>query len=831
MPGLVIFHSPAVPILAFLSACGDAASVVVALPTLAPHTRSIVVLARTDGEIAGESMDAPVEGSVRLTFERSSDRIEVFALTYPFSLAALGLSSGPIPGTESTRALPVAESIFALTPDGSSPLDAIPSELSAVRLSSLPHSESPTGRVTSAVTGLGFTCIATESGSVFCSGDNRGGTLGREEPEYSAEPLRVPLVPPVRHLSAGNSFVCALTYEGEVWCWGGNSYGQLGRQTLRGRESRPEAVTGLVDVVAVEAGNGHACATRTSGALLCWGNNRNQQVAGPGPNEIGTATPVPLELPVIDTCAAAAHTCALHPDGTLSCFGSGQLGAEAPNEREFDPRRVAGLPSVERVDCAGAHTCVQGEGGAFCFGSNAGGEFSGPDRIEYPEPIPVELLRGTEIFAGERATCSRGAMGLVCAGASIDAASDPIASSLEDQVGPVSELSLGLFHACAIADASPWCWGLNGRGELGVASNAVATVPVTVPGVSVQTLALGPLVSCATSSSATFCFGNHFGLLGGASGLLFEPTRVDLGIYSSVSFGSSYACGIDDSGGVACWGSNVHGELGDPTWPSSPRPTAKVPGIAEARRVVAGRKAACALLHDGSVWCWGSNKKGTLGDGSGEVRDRPVRAALPEPIVDLELEAEHACALGESRRVYCWGANDSAEARRRQSPFEVAPFEVSGAAGAIDVAVGGHHSCARLEGGVYCWGNGSKGQTGAGVEDTTFEPVRVPFEGVISGLALGDDFTCGLTAKGSVFCFGENDLGQTGTGSAEAVVTAPTRVQNLPRILVIDAGNDHACAIVEGNSLTCWGSGTHGQLGQGDTGGFFDAPRPYPVPE
>jgi alpha-tubulin suppressor-like RCC1 family protein len=117
------------------------------------------------------------------------------------------------------------------------------------------------------------------------------------------------------------------------------------------------------------------------------------------------------------------------------------------------------------------------------------------------------------------------------------------------------------------------------------------------------------------------------------------------------------------------------------------------------------------------------------------------------------------------------------------------------------------------------------------VEDTTFEPVRVPFEEVISDLALGDDFTCGLTQEGRIFCFGENGLGQTGTGSTDAIVTVPTRVENLARALVIDAGNDHACAIVDGNSLACWGSGTHGQLGQGGTDGFFDQPRPYPVPE
>jgi len=133
----------------------------------------------------------------------------------------------------------------------------------------------------------------------------------------------------------------------------------------------------------------------------------------------------------------------------------------------------------------------------------------------------------------------------------------------------------------------------------------------------------------------------------------------------------------------------------------------------------------------------------------------------------------------------------------------------------VSIAAGFQHTCALVNGGVQCWGQGSSGQLGTGSTASSLYPVAV--QGLSSGvqaIASGNDFTCALT-NGAVKCWGNNGNGQLGNTASATPVSAPVQVQGLTSgVQSISAGSKHACAVVNG-AAQCWGLNSDGQLGNG----------------
>ena len=124
--------------------------------------------------------------------------------------------------------------------------------------------------------------------------------------------------------------------------------------------------------------------------------------------------------------------------------------------------------------------------------------------------------------------------------------------------------------------------------------------------------------------------------------------------FAEVAVGSAHVCALSETRTVYCWGANESGELGDGS--CADRPTAvQVPGLSEVVQVVTGARFSCALREDGTVWCWGANQRGQLGDGSVTSRPRPVRVASAADVVSVSASAAGACASTRAGAVFCWG--------------------------------------------------------------------------------------------------------------------------------------------------------------------------------
>jgi len=390
-----------------------------------------------------------------------------------------------------------------------------------------------------------------------------------------------------------------------------------------------------------------------------------------------------------------------------------------------------------------------------------------------------------------------------------------------------SSVAAGGHHTCIVRSGDVWCWGKNGGNRLETAEAFDATPSrVPLPG-SVQRVAVGAAHSCAWSpGGAIYCWGsNDQGQLGGGTAG-HEPMRIAVSAITAprdVAVGGRFTCAVDGMGAVYCWGANTSGQCGVAPSPSV-APTV-VPGVTNARRVALGSDHACALTDDGAVWCWGANGSAQLGRGVTSP-NTPMAVAGITGARDLFVGATHSCAV-VADGVHCWGAADQLRlGASRPSATEPTPQRVPGITLAMGAAfaAGDDFSCAvsNAAGEVQCWGGGAFGQLG---QATGTVGEAAPSAGTVGGLrgviglAAGARHACARTADG-VFCWGADLWGQRGDGIAARPRAEPVSLRfggGMPRLSTFAAGGAHACAVSMG-AVWCWGEGTAGQLGNGQTG-------------
>jgi alpha-tubulin suppressor-like RCC1 family protein len=233
------------------------------------------------------------------------------------------------------------------------------------------------------------TCALTTGGGVKCWGSGYGST-----------PVGVVgLASGVTAISTGAQYTCALTTNGGVKCWGVNNEGELGNGTT-GTQWTPVDVLGLSSgVIAISAGNSHACALTTVGGVKCWGYGVNGSLGDA--SQTIRLTPVGvvgLSSGVTSISAGADQTCALTTGGGVKCWGgnySGDLGDGTTTPRST-PVDVAGLSSgVTSISAGELDTCaVTSGGGAKCWGFNLRGQLGDGTTIDRATPVDVVGLYG-----------------------------------------------------------------------------------------------------------------------------------------------------------------------------------------------------------------------------------------------------------------------------------------------------------------------------------------------------------------------------------------------------------------------------------------------------
>jgi alpha-tubulin suppressor-like RCC1 family protein len=332
------------------------------------------------------------------------------------------------------------------------------------------------------------------------------------------------------------------------------------------------------------------------------------------------------------------------------------------------------------------------------------------------------------------------------------------------------------LSTCALMeDGTVRCWGGNVEGQLGIGKEADALLESYTP---VEVVGVSGAKKLWTTASYSWGGGHSDG-------------------YTDTS------CAQKADGSVQCWGHNGF-VMGDGEYKNQAAPLA-IAALANVVEYAAASGHACAAFPDKSAKCWGSNAFGVNGVGSEEREFK-----TPTPVkdftdaIDVGCGQNHCCGLKSDGAVSCWGYASSGQLGNGDTTQSNVPVPVTGLADATQLAVVTSGTCAlKKDGSVVCWGQ-------------DFDKVPVAVEGATDITQLdAEGFACGVKKDKTVVCWGQNSYGQLGDGTKVDRAKKAAPVKGLAGAVQVSVGVDHACALLEDNSVKCWGKNGRGQLGDG----------------
>ena len=725
---------------------------------------------------------------------------------------------------------------------------------------------------TAITTGWAHSCALHQDGTISCWGHNEDGQLGGGTVgDYSLTPVRVASITDATAITAGGIHSCALHQDGTISCWGNNQYGQLGDRTddYNSSSLAPVGVAGITDATAITTGWAHSCALHQDGTISCWGNNEWGQL-GDGQSaddwyDRSADSSVPVGVAgITDATAIAAgssHSCALHEDGTISCWGSntwGQLGDKTDDDSSM-PVAVADITDATAITAGRGHSCALHQAGTIsCWGNNEYGQLG--DKTDDDSSVPAAVADITDATA----------------------------------------ITTGYAHSCALhQNGTISCWGNNENGQLGNGTDNSSRVPVGVAGITDATaITTGYGYSCALHEGGTIsCWGEGHRTRGGSSMPVAVAGITDA---TAITAGYSHSCALHQNGTISCWGSNAYDKLGSgtlitpsdetptttpvlgtprqgqlslitpsdetPTTTEAPRrqpnqnttttqaapPTlsyrtndysSRVPvgvaGITDATAITAGEEHSCALHQNGTISCWGSNWDGRLGSRTlitpsyetptttQAPRQQPNQSTTTTQAADYSSRVpvgvagitdataitagySHSCALHQAGTISCWGNNYDGQLGNGTYNDSSVPVGVAGITDATAITVNDSnnpgHSCALHKGGtISCWGEGG------GTPVRSSVPAAVADITDATAITAGYERSCALHQNGTISCWGDGQLGN-GTEDDSSV---PVGVVGITDATAITTGYNHSCALHQNGTISCWGNNYDGQLGNG----------------
>ncbi|MDH5217756.1 MAG: hypothetical protein OEX19_08670, partial [Gammaproteobacteria bacterium] len=555
-------------------------------------------------------------------------------------------------------------------------------------------------------------------------------------------------------------------------CWGGLNTDPT-QQGGNNFGSTPFLISEDNDWATISAGTRHSCATKQNGTAYCIGSNFSGAL---GISDETLSTDSLLQSTSANNWASIAasrssHTCAVNFSGELSCWGYNNIGQLGDNTQTS---RFEAMPTYLNSDewlsvsAGGSFTCgLDVKDDFFCWGSNNYG-------------TPYE-----EIFYGKLGL-GRSTVALL-----------PVQEQYKtmDWKMVVSADGYNDFsaynHSCGIkANGTLWCWGISGD-PLGLGSN-IGTQYSPIQVMSSKTdwslLDTNRNHTCAIDSEKfLWCWGrNNYGQLGsGESGALTSknvPELVDnLRNWTQISTGDVHSCGIDELKQLFCWGRNQSGQLGIGQNETQVFSTPMIVDESSTWETVStGGDYTCGIKTDGSLWCWGDNYNGQLGNGnSGEILYTPQKIGEATNWMSIALSMEHSCGIQNDKSLWCWGSNfygeigDNSDSGNVRIPTQINPTELDW----LSVNTGDNNTCAvKTDNSMWCWGENHLGQLGN--NDHTFTTQSIPVEVTSNNdwkyISVGSVQACGIKLDNTLWCWGDNLNGELGFDYFKALV--PTKV-------------------------------------------------------
>ena len=231
-----------------------------------------------------------------------------------------------------------------------------------------------------------------------------------------------------------------------------------------------------------------------------------------------------------------------------------------------------------------------------------------------------------------------------------------------------------------------------------------------------------------------------------------------------------------------------------------------------------GGQSSLALNSDGSVWSWGLNQRGQLGDGTTNTRPYRVQVTGLSNVKAIAAGSMHSAAVQNDGTVYTWGLNANCQLGNGTRDDSYLPIQVNGLTNMTAVSAGGSHTVAlKNDGTVWAWGGNDVGQLGNGTTSSSSIPVQVSSLTNVSAISAGGFHTLALKNDGTVWSWGENSVGQLGNDAQYTNSSLPEKVLGLSDIVAISAGYYYSTALKADGTVWAWGENVCGQLGDGTT--------------
>jgi alpha-tubulin suppressor-like RCC1 family protein len=282
--------------------------------------------------------------------------------------------------------------------------------------------------------------------------------------------------------------------------------------------------------------------------------------------------------------------------------------------------------------------------------------------------------------------------------------------------------------------------------------------------------------------------------------------------------GDSHTVVLKQDGTVWTMGDNSYGQLGNGEKGGHSAEPARVESLKGVVAIAAGGAYSVALQQDGTVWAWGYNGSGQLGNDSTGQSSIPLRVKGLSNITAIAAGSSHMLALKKDGTVWAWGNNRLGQLGSDSRSLVLTPVRVSALQDVAAIAAGGYHSVAlKGDGTVWTFGYNGYGQLGNGVSSpkSSLFPLQVSGLSNIRSVAAGINHTVALGQDHTVWAWGNNDVSQLGNGAISSVATVPTRVNGLSNVTDITAKADHTLALMQDGTVWAWGDNGSGRWGNG----------------
>ena len=677
--------------------------------------------------------------------------------------------------------------------------------------------------------GASFTATVRPDGTLWTWGENFYGQLGTGTTTLQPTPQQTGTATNWQSVASCDYHSLAIRTDGTLWGWGQNGTGQLGLGNTT--DQLVPVQVGTATWRSVAAGPRHTVGVRRDGTLWAWGQNGSGQL-GDG-TTVGQTSPIQIGTDTTwrSVTAQELQTLALRRNGTLWAWGDnffGQLGLGIlANTKQLTPVQVGTATWQSVSTCYHQTAAVRRDGTLWTWGQNSSGQLG--DGTTYSSDVPHQI--GTATTWRTATVGQTWMLGIQTDGSlwgwgsnggllGDNTTTQHLVPTRSGTGTTWQAVVSGSGHTVAVqTDGSLWAWGAGGNGQIGssllILYSQFAPIPLPSPA-TWQSIAVGANYMVGLRPDGTlWSWGDSFGgQLGNAppGGYQFRPVQVGTDTWQQVAAGGNHTVAVRTDGSLWAWGSNQYGQLGVGASVTNQFTPLQVGTDTNWQSVSAGLSHTVAVRTDGTLWAWGLNADGQLGDGTTTARIRPVRIGSGTTWQSVAAGSNYSLAVRQDGTLWAWGNDQYGQTGNGNN--SLAPVQVGTATDWQQVAAGKQHTLAlRTSGTLWAWGYNQYGHLGLGTTTTQYLPTQVG-TATWQSIAAGDMHSLAVRTDGTLWGWGYNSLGVLGDpGTAATFVLQPVQVGTATTWRRVSTSTGHSAFIRADNSAWVCGSNRLGQLG------------------